>query len=402
MSMVAALALMAAAQVQTQPQTLTVHEVPEPGVGVTCFQAVIKYKPAGRDDAAAWDVLGQTLLAGTDDYTIGEIMRTGGLSGYRPRVVTMPGYLRLEYTVPTAMAESGAKIVAQCLTAPRFREDRVEDAKANLAQGFTDAFDQALQLEKKDYSKVTVEQVKELYQRTFRPATISLYVGGDFNVGEIPTIMTRYTREWKPDLYPRPPVIQLLTNLPTKVTGTESYELRSTPLTPSSPFAAARFLAVIALGVAKDCTMHRVLREQHGWSYRNEGVLYPSVDGWTPRFIMLHDGPEGVALLEEMRKAMAADMDTWTDQTLQRAIVLGKASLREGFVWSPVWIDGYSPMRSDVVDRLALASYLDMVGAGGVSPKTWAMTLENVDLETLKAQAKEMVEKASGIYLEKE
>lgn len=384
----------------TQEAPFLIFEKPESGAEVVVYQVFVAYEPLGREDAAAWEVLGETLLAGTQDYTAGEVMVYGGLAGYRPRVVTMPGYLRLEMVAPAGQEEAVLRLLAQILTEPRFREDRVDEAKARLAERPVDPFEGALRMEVLDYSKVTSGQVEDLWKKAFRRDTVKLYVGGAMTIGLTGEVLARFTREWEP--MRRPPFgerPQLPTLMPVQLAGTGSYELRGEGLTPNSPFAAARFLATVALGVGKDSTMHRILRNEKGWAYVAEGLLYPSATGWTPRFVMLRDGSEGPDLLQGMRTAMLEDIDRWDEGDLKRALVLGRASLREGLPWSPVWLDGESPMRATVVDRTALFGYLDMVGAGGVSPSVWAGTLENVDLETFKAQAKVMLERASGIYL---
>ncbi len=386
-----------------QEAPFSIIEKPEPRSGLVVYQAFVTHQAAGREDAAAWEVLGETLLRGTKDYLAGEVAVLGSQAGFRPKVVTMAGYLRLEFVALAGQEEQVVKVLAQCLTEPRFRDDQVEEAKAKLTAKGWDPFEQALQVYDLEYSKVTADQVKALWKASFRRDSIKLYVGGDVEVGETARVLARFTREWEP-LRRVPPGGRAQAPIlpPTSLAGTGAYELRGEAMTPSSTFAAARFLATVALGVGKDSTMHRVLRNEKGWGYVSEGLLYPSEKGWVPRFVLLRDGEEGVGLLEEIRKAMIADIAGWDGQTLQRAVVLGRASLREGLPWSPVWLDSGSPMRADVVDRTALLVYLDMVGAGGVSPSLWAGTLENVDLETLKGQATLMLEKASGVYLARE
>lgn len=393
--------LMAAIAIAQTTPTVPVFEKPVIGEFNVAFQAVVTYEPRGREDAANWEILGRTLLAGTQDYSGSEIQLYGSQAGFRPRVLVMPGYMRVEMVAPPRFADEVAKIMTQVLISPNLNDLQVNRAKESAFEVPTDAFLGSLRMQEPDFEKVTHETVQVLWARTFQPSNMKIYVGGNVEVGEVPEIVRQQCREWRPEKPSLRFTPQLPVDLPTDLTGTGSYELRGEVLKPNSLFSSARFLAVVALGVGKDCSMHRVLREEKGWSYRNEGILYPTKEGWVPRLVMLRDGPEGVELLEQMRQALIKDVDSWNEQTLARAIVLGRESLNGKMPWSPVWVDDQRPMTDSLVDQLALFGYLDMVESADVSIGTWVKTLENVDLEVLKEQAKEMLTKASGVYLPK-
>lgn len=378
---------------------LTVIEKPQASAPLVAFQAIVRANLEGADDMAAWDILAQAIFEGSEDYSAQEIITIGSQAGILPSAVSMPGYMRLEMASPAPAAFDVGRVFAQCIVSPKLREATIETARSRVVSRNTRPFDRALRLHVLNYEQVTTAQVQELYKRVFRPENITVLISGNFEIGVLTDSIRRETRRWEPGPKPRPGRLQPMPPLPTD-SGSKvaSFELRADVMTPSSPYAAARLLAVMALGVAKDCTMFRVLREREGLSYVQEAVLWPSKEGWIPRFIMLRQNGK-LEDLAEFRKLLVDDVDSWTDQTLRRAVILGQASLRDGLAWSPIYLGTGRPMASNLVDRAALFSYLDMVGTGGVTAEVWAQTLENVDLETLKTQAKEMLDKSNGIFL---
>ncbi|MEZ5163748.1 MAG: hypothetical protein R2688_08350 [Fimbriimonadaceae bacterium] len=214
--------------------------------------------------------------------------------------------------------------------------------------------------------------------------------------------MARWTRVWEPKKVVPPVAARVETPAPLLRSriGVSSFEFRGKAFTPATPFSGSMFLATIALGMGKGSTLWRVVRQDMGLSYVQEGLLWPTVDGWVPRFIVLRGTEESeVELFAKMREKIVADMDSWDESHLIRAQALAKASLERGSDLSPFWIAPDEPIQPSLEDRCAWVGLLELTKTGSVGMKTLSSALENVDLETVKDQAKKMIESAEGVYI---
>lgn len=396
--MISLIALATVLSTQTA-ESIQVIEQPMPGSDLVAFQAFVQAEVSGQKDLSAWEMVGPAVLEGCLDYSSTEVSSVATRAGYWPEIAVLPGMIRIQMVCRPADAPDVANMLTQSLLVPKLREDGLLKSKAQVLAKRSRPFDLALRTLELPLEDVKPDDIRMIHQLAFRPKNIKIYISGNMEVGVLPNVIKRAERDWKDpgrpgrrplQLDPRPPVHS--------GSAVASVELRAEPITASSRFAAARLLATTALGVGKDCTMFRVLREQLGLSYVQEAVLWPTTEGWIPRFVMLRDGGS-VEDIAKMRTAMLEDIEKWDENVLKRALVLARASLTDGLPWSPVWLDSYGPMADTSADKLALFGYLDLVGQGGLSPNRWAATLENVELDTVKMQAKEMLEMAAGVYL---
>ncbi len=328
-------------QVQV-PNQITTIEQPNPDSNLVVFQAFVSAELTGNEDMAAWEMIGPAILEGSMDYSANEVLAVSTRAGYWPKIATMPGMIRIQMISDAQHAEETAKVLAQCLLVPKLRDDGLAKAKAQVLGKRDRPFDLALRMQELPLADVKLGAIRELHRMTFLPKSIKIYVSGNYQVGVLPQVIQRVVRDWKDpgrpgrrpaQLEPRPPIHS--------GSAVSSVELRCDPITASSRFAAARVLATTALGVGKDCSMFRVLREKQGLSYVQEAVLWPTTSGWIPRFVMLRNGGS-VDDISTMRNALMKDIDEWDENVLKRALVLAQASLTDGLPWSPVWLDSYS------------------------------------------------------------
>jgi hypothetical protein len=157
----------------------------------------------------------------------------------------------------------------------------------------------------------------------------------------------------------------------------------------ADPELPSTILAMIALGSGKASTLHRVLREQLGLSYRQEAVLTPIAQGWIPQLI--YQLPEGVTAerASAVQPAIATDVAQWTEATRKRALGMAKVIFRMGVPFSPLYNEPSGASDSDeetffdawwfsrTGKRFDVASFLDH--------------LDSVDLATLQKTATQIV-----------
>jgi len=391
------IALVAAALL-AQPASTKIVELSVPESRMIVAQAFVKSFPIRSDhDAAVWDTLGHSLLEGTKELTATQLRQYGGQAGYPPQVVVMPDYLVIQVVVPVGGLDLAGQLIETIVQRPRLRDDSIMDVIRRRQVSELEPFEDALLIHRRIYGEVKPDHVRLGHELAFRPENVSLVVAGDFAAGQATEEVSRRFGKWlvgrKPAQWRRYGGIALKSS---RIAGVTSYELSADTLTPATPFSGARMVATVALGVGKDCTMFRVLREEMGLSYTQEGLLWPTASGWEPRFVLLQAKPANAEVLEHIRVAMIRDVESWNEATLTRAITLTKASLRQSVPFSPFWLSTRGPMGESLMDKAAWRGYLTMAGSGAVSAELLADAVGQVDLETLKAQAVRMIEGASG------
>jgi hypothetical protein len=179
-----------------------------------------------------------------------------------------------------------------------------------------------------------------------------------------------------------------------------TFLLRGKVLTPATEGSAARLLAVFALGVGKEASMHRVLRERLGLSYFQGAVLWPTKDGWAPCFVMVRRTRNDEAKhATEMKDLLAKDVESWSEASLVRAQAMAVASFERNLSISPMWLDATGPRGLSLEDRCAWRGYLEMAGSGALREEVLVGAMKNVDLDQLKSAAKALLEECNVGWL---
>lgn len=399
--MVCALAALVA--IQTQSQTpFPVFELPDPMATNIIFQVIMKTPPLMRSEHADWVVMANSVLDGVEDFSntrIRELTRDSGLS---PRVIVMNDHVRIVYAVTADQLAQGSKLATMILSKPKLRQDSVTKAIGTLSEPISDPFSAAVLPQTYDFSKVNEQSVQRTFATRFDPKNSIVVVGGAVTPGLAAQEMARWTRVWEPKKVVSPVAARIDPPEPLLRSriGVSSFEFRGKPFTPATPFSGSMFLATIALGMGKASTLWRVVRQEMGLSYVQEGLLWPTTDGWVPRFIVLRGSEESeVELFTNMRTNIIADIDKWDEAHLARSQSLAKASLERGSDLSPFWIAPDESIQPTLEDRCAWIGLLELTKTGAVGMKTLSSALENVDLESVKDQAKKMIESAEGVYI---
>lgn len=392
-------ALILAASVQSQ-QELKVYELVEDSPYVI-VQAYIKAPEMSARESAAWQVLGHALLQGTQQFTPQSLRRYGSQAGVPPQVWTMPDFMRVQIVLPKAGLSLAVNLLYSILTAPSLYQRDLSATIRALESEDPRPWIASMTGISYDYQAIREGDVARVWQRAVRRENINFVVGGGIAPGAgkeaIETRFETFTA-------PRDVGFLLIDGPPTPLLsiagGVSTFSLIGRTITPASAASAAKLLAVFALGVGKDSSMHRVLREELGLSYIQSAVLWPTVEGWSPYLIMARksENEEG-KLVTVMKEALIKDIDGWSMGTVSRAKAMARAAFTRRLVSSPIWLDDTGPMSQSLIDRCAWRGYLEMVGSGALREEVLLGAMENVDLDQLKEQAHALLEESNAGWL---
>lgn len=359
---------------------------PGPGLGTVTLCAVVAPGVMNAREAAAWRLAVECLADGTEDFGPADLARYGGQTGVPPRWFAGAGSLRVELTVPKSGLDVGVSLLRSMLLAPKF--DGLAEARVRLART-VDPWRRALEPFDLPLARVQPRDVREAWSRWIQPGSVAVGVWGDFEAEDVRAALAE-AWEW-PARPPHPIPDAPLEPSPAQAPGQASLELRG-----PAGLDARGFLAVVALGVGKHGALHRIARERLGWSYRQEAVLWASPAGWTPRLVALT--VPGVGSCAELRQALLADVEGWSETEVRRAVALGRAVLEGAVALDPFWLDASGPMGRGGLARLREAT-LRALWPKLTDPATWKGELESVSLEDLRATARALVTHALPLTL---
>lgn len=375
----------------------TVVEVPDPGSSVVLVQTYVAAGKLGDRDTAAWRVIGETLFEGTEDFTRDRILAFGSQAGVAPKVVTMPDFMRIQFVAPRGGLDVASQLLESVLRQATLRDAPIIEAIERLERDDLDSWRSALNSVEPAWKKVRPVDVRNLYARTFRPERMTFVFGGAITAGQ----GHAQTAKRFPDTgWPRVP--RFVPDGPIKPRAYHpnpltTFELRGRVFGPTDGEAAARIVAVFALGVGKGSAMHKALRDEQGFSYRQESVLYPTSIGWQPRLLAVHRVREGDAeALGSVRDALLKQVSAWAEPDLLRARNMAQSALAGTVPFSAFWLDDSGPMSGNLEDRCAWRGFLAMCGAGEKSESALGTSLALVSLEQMRAAAQEMLSSANG------
>lgn len=377
-------------------------EVPQPSEKTVTVVAYVKAPFAfGEREAAAWQVIGRCLLLGTSEFTANNIRTYAGQAGVMPKTVVMPDFIRVQLTVPSDGLDVGALFMESILRRPNLGMENFQRETDILKKEQFDAWRRAILPEVMDYSRLRPEHVTDLFELTFRPENINLVISGGFKPGDGFKAFDGRFDKYQPA--PRRRAVQF--DNPPRLASKHgqllsTFELRGEAFAPGSPGSAAKSLAIFALGAGKDSSVFRVLREKERLSYRQEAFLFPTKNGWQPRILLIRKtkaGAETTAV--QMQDALLKDVDSWSQETLDRANAMANLILKGDNSFGVVWLDGHEPMGLTSEEAAALRGFQLMTGGNIQTADQWAEQMQSVKLDELKAAAKAMLSNAAMVAI---
>ena len=377
-----------------QSQTHVI-EVPEIGVGYVSIDAVFKLPaldPLGRASA---DVLSRVITDDNDKYTKLE-MRDLCIPGGSPKCYAMADHMTIELSVLPADTGAGMRMLAAMVTSARMQLDVMNGYLVSEPYRHKAVWSMALDPDDRAWDRLRVTDISNLYHWVCKPGNITIAVGGDLRPGVAQAEWDDASQNWR-----RQFTMPLRQSIPFKDYPhdypSHVLELRGPELMPDDKTLPAKLLALVALGSGKFTPMFMDIREQKALSYRQESVFWPTHDGFVPRLLFQIkplDRDVETKELSDIRADLLDDISKWDATVLTRAQCYASAMATDGVEFSPLYFRPSTPLANDVEDHTLLAAYWQMKTGTRWDGDELSSEFKNVDLETLKAEATNMVKVA--------
>jgi hypothetical protein len=394
--MIAAAVLLAAAQAKPQ-FTVEVDQL----APVIVVQAHIKAPfEFGYREAAAWNLIGEMLLDGTEDLSKDDLLRYGSQAGIAPSVLVLPDLISVQVVLPPDGLGLTGTLLEAMLMRPKLTAERLTAKKETLKARPTEAFTRALNSTAYDFDAVRLEHVLDLHSIAFRAENIVISAGGPLTHSQVEE---SYAGRFRAD--GRAPARRAIRYDPLPKHATKhfwpvwTHELQGEAFAAAAADSAGKILAMFALGSGKDASVYRVLREDLRMSYQQAAILWPNAKGWVPR-VVLTSKSVGIEGVETARTALLKDVEAWNEESLVRAKSMAAAAFTSGSVVSPLWIDPYGPMTASLVDRTRFRGLMTVMGTPDLRLETLRASVDQVELAALKAAAKQLLETAQGASIQ--
>jgi hypothetical protein len=355
--MITSLALFVAMQASNP-----VTELIDPTAKFVSVQAIVKLPQLSGHEMAEAKILAEIMADEVSGYGRSEMRDIAARAGESLRITLMPDHIRIQIGVLSSDLKPAIAYIDQILRYSRLSADSINKAMAEIPFRSQSLWASALQPYKYKFERIKRDEIVELYHRLCRPEAVWLTVGGPIEEGVADAYWAAKVKDWNPGKMPPRSLDQAQAIALTELPGRESMiELRSKEITASDSAMTSKLLAVIALGCGKGSAMFERLRDQQAWSYRQEGLLWPTTNGFVPRFIMASgDKMPPVELGKAMRDQLTDAVQKWTEADVDRARGMAEGILRRGLQMSPLYFNLGFPVSDSLHDRTFMEAYWQM------------------------------------------
>jgi len=331
------------------------------------FVALAPLPPLGPHGTKVIRTIVASMTGATDDFTR---RQTLDIALRTPRFEWTPDHVRISFATDPRNLRAGLRLLDSLARRPT--------PTTLIPPPNPSSWIRAVYRIEDDTRLVTPTEVTRLASVVFRLNRLTIAVAGAIAPNEATTAWREVTAE-NPDpkllRFDEPPPKPG----PTKTTNVETWTAPT--IAASSASLPATILAMIALGSGKAATMHRVLREDLGLSYRQEAILAPTADGWRPTLAFAHTKTTEV----DAKKAVQKDVETWTEATRQRALGMARVIFTLGLPYSPLYNLPNGP--SGAGDETFFDAWWAMRTGQRFDASSFLERLNQVDLATLKQTA---------------
>lgn len=341
-----------------------VSEVPDYAVKRTRVEIVAGVKGLDQREWAALHALRTTLTKGTRRYTRFQLLQYATLAGDPIRVTIGSDHIRIGFSVPardmTLALDLTDELMREALLAPDDGQAAIDELPFRRRSPWAEAW-APISVEPKG---ITPADVSELYRKVFAPGNVSIALGGAVSAGDSRAFVEKFAG-WtvKPETRrrfpgrPAGPITSRSSSMST--VSIEGPELGVVPVvsTDSSPSdLLATLLAVAMLGQGKGSTAFQVLRQTHGWSYRQEAFVRGSEAGIRP-VLVFGVAQDPTAILEKAKAELVRAVDAWTEVDRQRALRFWTANQELNLGFGTLYFAEERPLTESLDDRTFLSAY---------------------------------------------
>ncbi|HEY0867820.1 MAG TPA: hypothetical protein VGE01_10590 [Fimbriimonas sp.] len=321
----------------------------------------------------------------TEDYSQRDILQ---LTSGRPVVMQlMPDHVRLSISVDGSESLSTVGIAESILRRAVMRQEDIDSDRG----GPIDDWISAILAPRPASASKRRADVLALYRRVFRAGSLHLFTGGSADTARISEEWNRRLDTWvEPRTRARARASEPTTN-PRRTAGFSTVTLVGKTIPARDPALPTRILALVALGVGKAGSLHRVWREKNGWSYRQEAVLLPVQAGWQPQLVAAMDPANAATARDALREDVAA----WTERDRDRALGAAEGAFVHWTLPSPLYLGSGGTLENNLADRTYLAGFWRWKTHTPWDPPRLVELMSMIKLGELKETALEIVNGSS-------
>ncbi len=336
-------------------------------------------EPMNARELGAWQLLCSGMLEGNDNFVKEDIFAFGGQTGIPPRLSWSNEALSIQFTAPKGGESTIARLLESVIANPKLDDERLGELRARLSTPLADDWSAALAGERGD-TVIPSEFVRRFAARAIRPENLIL-VG---TPGALRAMDGRFS-DWKPIHVP--PDIRVTNSLTFRGPETSKTGVLVGATFKPITSQAATCLAIVALGGGKTALFHQVLREQRGWTYRQEAFLKPERSGWRPTLVLQSSEP--IPPKAELTGALLEKVDTLSADDLQRFKTLTSTALAGNNPLSPFrFPDVYAGTSQD---RATWLAYATLWGTPNTTPESLLADVKRATLDELKEELKKIL-----------
>jgi hypothetical protein len=380
---------------------ITVVRLPEPSAANVTCQALVRLPKLSDVERICIKVAWPTILEGSDEYSSFALRRYLQQAGKPIVAHVMSDHLLLRVTFPKNQFNTAASMLESLIRRPLLNAEDLEKALVTVRTPRKDAWAAAIEPESWREVKPSRDEILSVYRKIVRPENLVLAFGGDFQPEQVQAALSRFS-DWapKPETSYVRPWAATFSPLMKSPTSVATVELTGPEISASDPSLPVRLLETATLAMGSGSALYKVAREQHGWSYVQEGFLYPTQGGVRLRILLEHGGTEEVlSLIDPLRSDLENEVKAWTQADRARGLTLLKSWLLDGLGFSPIWLLPEGKVVQSEDEKTHLAAWWRMKFGLDLNAEQLAASLEKVKLDELRAATLADLESASARML---
>jgi len=405
---------------------LTVIVKPEKGSGLVAIVAAVRAGAAQESiqNAGIGNFVAQLLLAGTRMSSAEEVAALAEEVGGSIAAYWRQDFTEIRAITTSAMFNRAMSLIGECLTEADFEGKWVEQVRADLLRRIRadtdDAFQSAyarlrtLLYEDSGYRRpnlglervirqATPEDLRKFHSAYYVPNNIVLSIAGDVTVEQA---LDRAEKAFAGIAPGKLPIQRGMPDeklersrfLASETDVNAAYLLMAwlAPGMPSSDYPALT-VAANALGGGKGSLMFREIRQKRGMAY-DLGVLYPRSQFQshilayvvTDPYKEVLPGVRGPLVLDEVKRLVLQQVELLKEkplspEDLQRA---------KGYT-----IGTYALSQQRLIDRAFMSAWLEAIGVGFESARTFTEQVEKVTAEDVQRVARKYLNNYAAVIL---
>jgi hypothetical protein len=263
----------------------------------------------------------------------------------------------ISFAVPAGMESQGEDLLISLIKDPSLQEDSIPGAIEALSHRDCSYFDREVDPKPFALTKATHQELIDVLRKVFSLDRIQVGAVCAKNLPKLTEVWNREAATW-----PKPPEERLTEDpppfiFPDSQPKVATAEWIGPELDAHSADFPAEMLALYALGTGKVCSLYRISREEHAWSYEQEAFFEPTLQGWTPRlFVAMAPDPANRERLTKLDEQLKGDVAMWDANTRTAALGMAEANLERQVPYGPLSFAGETLDR-DAEQRLAFGMY---------------------------------------------